>query len=149
MGKPRTQYQQYRESEDDWHYKSAPFSNQTRRSNHGVENSAYFLEESAYTLEQKQRSLSEGMEEDRSWKSVIQRPKYAQKQENYVNQQQQNSFLRSVQVSHGEEKSSSDFAAWRSESRIDPGHDSTSVSFLKQHDEKPVQALIAWERFSA
>lgn len=147
--KPQTQYQQYRASEDDWHYKSAPFSNQTQHSNHGVENSAFFLEESTYNREQKQRSLSEGTEEDRSWNSVMQRPNYAQKQQNYVNRQQRNSFLNSMQVSHGEEKTSSDFAVWRKENTIDRHHASTSVSFLKQHDEKPVQALIAWERYSA
>merc|ERR1712157_417446 len=50
--KPQTQYQQYLASEDDWHYKSAPFSNQTRHSNHGVKNSAFFLEESTYNREQ-------------------------------------------------------------------------------------------------
>jgi len=150
--KPRAQYQHYLVSEDDWHYRhpeSAPFSNQPQhKQNHAVETSAYFLEGSNYSLEQKQRSLSEGMEEDHSWKSAIQRPQYAQRQQNYVSQQQRNSFQK-PQVSHGEEKTSSDFTTWRRENTIDRRHASTSVSFLKQHDEKPVQALIAWERYSA
>lgn len=100
--------------------------------------SGYFLEESNFIREQKQRSLSEGREEDRPWNSPIQRPQYAQKQQNYANS-----------VSHSEEKASSDFTTWRKGNESDRHHASTSVSFLKQHDEKPIEALIAWERYSA
>lgn len=140
------------------------------------------MEDAHFSIEQKQRSLSEGREEERRWHyPQQQQQQHGKRQHNYAKQQQklqtENEHVRQEMrrwqtqraapkaqyaqrqerlvhyghVPHGEEKVESDIPAWHNASRSRHGDDngSTSFSFLKQHDEKPPEALIAWERYSA
>lgn len=92
------------------------------------QNYSYGRGEPSYSREQKQRSLSEGVDDERQqWEELLNRHN---------------------QMSHGEEKTSSQWPPTTKPVSGDRRADPT-VSFLKQHDEKPPQALIAWQQYSA